>query len=105
MNKVKDARYKDITARSILYAVLVIVALYYLAPLFLMILTSFRSMDEIRVGQLIEWPKSFSFDAWHAAWNQVQIGARDELGLQPYFMNSIRMVIPSVLLSTLFGAL
>ena len=105
MNKVKDARYKDITVRSVLYAVLVIVALYYLAPLFLMILTSFRSMDEIRVGQLIEWPKSFSFDAWHAAWNQVQIGARDELGLQPYFMNSIRMVIPSVLLSTLFGAL
>jgi glucose/mannose transport system permease protein len=105
MNKVKDARYKDITGRSILYAVLVIVALYYLAPLFLMVLTSFRSMDEIRVGQLIEWPKSFSFDAWHAAWNQVQIGARDELGLQPYFMNSLRMVIPSVLLSTLFGAL
>jgi len=104
MNKVKDARYKDITARSILYAVLVIAALYYLAPLFLMIMTSFRSMDEIRMGQLIEWPKSFSFDAWHAAWNQVQIGARDELGLQPYFMNSIRMVIPSVLLSTLLGA-
>ncbi|WP_320824910.1 carbohydrate ABC transporter permease [Reinekea sp.] len=105
MNKVKEPRYKDITSRSLLYAVLVIAALYYLAPLFLMFLTSFRSMDEIRVGQLIEWPKSFSFDAWHAAWNQVQIGARDELGLQPYFMNSIRMVIPAVLLSTLFGAL
>ncbi|EAR11011.1 carbohydrate ABC transporter permease [Reinekea blandensis] len=103
--KVQDTRYKDITARSILYAVLVIAAIYYLAPLFLMIITSFRSMDEIRVGQLIEWPKSFSLDAWAAAWNQVQIGAREELGLKPYFINSIKMVIPSVAISTLLGAL
>ncbi|MEJ2042128.1 MAG: carbohydrate ABC transporter permease [Reinekea sp.] len=105
MNKVQDARYKAITSRAILYAVLVIVAIYYLAPLVLMVLTSFRSMDEIRLGQLIEWPKSFSLDAWLAAWNQVQIGAREELGLQPYFINSIKMVIPSVAISTLLGAL
>lgn len=103
--KVQDARYKQVTGRAVLYAVLVIVAIYYLAPLFLMILTSFRSMDEIRVGQLIEWPNSFSLDAWAAAWNQVQIGAREELGLKPYFINSIQMVIPSVLISTVLGAL
>lgn len=105
MNKVRDARYKAVTGRAILYAVLVIAALYYLAPLVLMVLTSFRSMDEIRLGQLIEWPKSFSFDAWLAAWNQVQIGAREELGLKPYFINSFKMVIPSVAISTLLGAL
>lgn len=104
-HKVQDARYKAVTGRAVLYAVLVIVALYYLAPLFLMIVTSFRSMEEIRVGQLIEWPKTFTFDAWSAAWNEIQIGAREELGLKPYFMNSLRMVIPSVLLSTGFGAL
>ncbi len=104
MKQVKDARYANITSRAILYAILVIVALYYLAPLFLMVLTSFRSANEIRMGQLIEWPQSFSFEAWQAAWNQVQIGAREQLGLQPYFINSIKMVIPSVLLSTLLGA-
>ena len=103
--RLQDARYKAITGRAILYGVLVIAAIYYLAPLVLMILTSFRSMDEIRLGQLIEWPKSFSLDAWAAAWNQVQIGARDELGLKPYFVNSFKMVIPSVAISTLLGAL
>lgn len=105
MIKVRDKRYSDITGRAILYAVLVIVALYYLAPLVLMIVTSFRSMDEIRVGQLIEWPKSFSFDAWKEAWSEVQIGARDDKGLRPYFINSLQMVIPSVFISTLLGAL
>ncbi|MFQ3228691.1 carbohydrate ABC transporter permease [Reinekea sp.] len=105
MIKVRDKRYSDITGRAILYAVLVIVALYYLAPLVLMIVTSFRSMDEIRIGQLIEWPKSFSFDAWKEAWSEVQIGARDDKGLRPYFINSLQMVIPSVFISTLLGAL
>lgn len=104
-NKIQNARYKEVTGRTVLYAVLVIAAIYYLAPLILMFVTSFRSMDEIRVGQLIEWPKTFTFDAWHAAWNQVQIGAREELGLRPYFINSIQMVIPSVAISTILGAL
>ncbi len=105
MSNIKNKRYAEITTRSILYAVLVIAALYYLAPLFLMITTSFRTANEIRMGQLIEWPKTFSFEAWSSAWNQIQIGARDDKGLQPYFWNSIRMVIPSVLISTAVGAI
>lgn len=105
MIKVRDKRYSEVTGRAILYAVLVIVALYYLAPLMLMVMTSFRSMDEIRIGQLIEWPKSFTFDAWREAWSEVQIGARDDKGLRPYFINSLQMVIPSVFISTLLGAL
>jgi glucose/mannose transport system permease protein len=105
MIKVRDKRYSEVTGRAILYAVLVIVAIYYLAPFILMVVTSFRSMDEIRMGQLIEWPKSFNFDAWREAWSEVQIGARDEKGLRPYFINSLQMVIPSVFLSTLLGAL
>ncbi|MHA7881160.1 MAG: carbohydrate ABC transporter permease [Saccharospirillum sp.] len=105
MAKMTEKRYSDITGRAVLYGVLLIVAAYYLVPLLIMILTSFRSMDEIRMGQLLELPRSFTFDAWHQAWNQVQIGARSELGLRPYFINSIKMVIPAVAISTLLGAL
>jgi glucose/mannose transport system permease protein len=53
-------RYQPVTGRAILYGVLVIVALYYLLPLILMILTSVRSMEDIRMGQLIAWPESIS---------------------------------------------
>lgn len=105
MAKSKNPSYASINGRAVLYAVLIIVAAYYLLPLILMIVTSFRSMDEIRMGQLIEWPKTFSFDAWSMAWSEVQIGAREERGLRPYFINSILMVIPSVAISTILGAL
>ncbi|WP_428241357.1 carbohydrate ABC transporter permease [Gynuella sp.] len=100
-----DKRYAAITGRTIVYSVLIIVAIYYLVPLLLMVLTSFRSMNEIRLGQLIEWPKSFSSEAWSEAWSQAQIGARDEKGLRPYFINSILIVIPAVSISTILGAL
>ena len=105
MAKSKNPSYANINGRAVLYGVLIIVAAYYLLPLILMIMTSFRSMDEIRLGQLIEWPKSFSLDAWSMAWSEVQIGAREERGLRPYFINSILMVIPSVAISTILGAL
>ena len=104
-NAMTDKRYAEITSRTIIYSILFIVALYYLIPLVIMVLTSFRSMDEIRLGQLIEWPKSFTFEAWAEAWNQAQIGARDEKGLKPYFINSLQMVIPAVAISTVLGAL
>lgn len=100
-----EKRYSNVSGRAVLYGVLIIIAAYYLLPLILMITTSFRSMDEIRMGQLIEWPKSFALDAWSMAWSEVQIGARDQKGLRPYFINSIIMVIPSVAISVLLGAL
>lgn len=100
-----NKRYQPVTGRAILYGVLIIVAAYYLLPLILMILTSVRSMEDIRMGQLIAWPESFSLEAWRQAWSEVQIGARSETGLKPYFINSIKIVIPAVAISTILGAL
>jgi glucose/mannose transport system permease protein len=105
MAKSNNRGYAKINGRAVLYGVLIIIAAYYLLPLVLMIMTSFRSMDEIRMGQLIEWPKSYSLDAWSMAWSEVQIGAREDRGLRPYFLNSIQMVIPAVAISTILGAL
>ncbi len=98
-------RYSPVTGRAILYGILIIVAIYYLVPLALMISTSFRSMDEIRLGQLIDLPGSFTLEAWRLAWDEAQIGARSARGLKPYFINSLIMVIPSVIISVLIGAI
>jgi len=105
LSELGQKRYKQVTYRSILYGVLIIAALYYLVPLLLMILTSFRSTEELRMGQLLEWPDKFSLEGWSQAWNQAQIGARTEKGLQSYFINSIQIVIPAVTISTVIGAL
>ncbi|MEX0584871.1 MAG: carbohydrate ABC transporter permease [Natronospirillum sp.] len=105
MTDYNRTRYADVTGRSVLYAILVIGALYYLLPLALMITTSFRSMDEIRMGQLIDWPRSFTLDAWRLAWSEAQIGGQRSQGLKPYFINSLLMVVPAVAISTVLGAL
>ncbi|BCE00113.1 carbohydrate ABC transporter permease [Marinicellulosiphila megalodicopiae] len=100
-----NTKYKKITKRSLLYALIIVIAAYYLLPLILMVVTSFRSMEEIRIGQLIQWPKSFNFDAWSQAWNEAQIGAREDKGLKPYFINSLLIVIPAVVITTVLGAI
>ena len=89
--------------RIVLYLLLLLFLLYYIAPLYVMLSTSFKSLDEIRTGNLLSLPQAVSFDAWRRAWSSACTGTTCE-GLQPYFWNSIKMVIPAVAISTVVGA-
>jgi glucose/mannose transport system permease protein len=90
--------------RWILYTLLALFALYYLMPLFVMVTTSLKSLEEIRTGSLIALPREITFDAWTTAWSGACTGIQCE-GLQPYFWNSVLLAVPAVALSTLIGAL
>ncbi|WP_431686954.1 carbohydrate ABC transporter permease [Hahella sp. NBU794] len=90
--------------RGLIYAVLLTAALFYLLPLVVMVLTSFKTMDDIRSGNLISWPTEFVFDAWSKAWSTACTGVRCE-GVEGYFWNSVQIVVPAVLISTFLGAL
>src|SRR5690606_35157550 len=90
--------------RWLLFAVLGLFALYYLLPLFVMITTSLKGLDEIRTGTLISLPQAVTFDAWIKAWDAACVGVRCD-GLKPYMWNSVAMVVPAVLISTALGAL
>ena len=90
--------------RIVLYAVLALFALFYLLPLFVMIVTSFKSLDEIRLGDMLGLPQAPTTDAWAAAWQTSCIGLTCE-GLKGYFWNSIKMVVPAVFISTILGSL
>ncbi|AWK88558.1 sugar ABC transporter permease [Azospirillum thermophilum] len=68
-----------------------------------MLSTSLKSIDEIRSGSLLSLPREISLEAWGHAWNKACIGV-DCSGLAPYFWNSLLLVVPSVLISTLIGA-
>ncbi len=87
-----------------LYAVLFLFALYYLLPLFVMVTTSLKSLEEIRTGSLVALPRDVTFDAWAKAWSGACTGIQCE-GLRPYFWNSVLMAVPAVILSTLIGAM
>ena len=90
--------------RWIIYAVLGLAALLYLLPLFVMVVTSLKDLDEIRTGSLVSLPQSFYIDAWVKAWSSACTGVSCE-GLKGYFWNSVLIVVPAVLLSTIIGAL
>ena len=87
-----------------LYLMLGLFALFYLMPLFVMVTTSLKSLDEIRTGDLISLPREFTFEAWATAWSTACTGIQCE-GMKPYFWNSVLIAIPGVVLSTLLGAM
>jgi glucose/mannose transport system permease protein len=90
-------------ARIAIYAVLIFFAVYYLLPLYVMVVNSVKPLDEIRQGAMLSLPGAFTLDPWRSAWSTAQIGVQPT-GLRPYFVNSILMVAPAVLVSTLIGA-
>ena len=90
--------------RVLLWVILILFALFYLAPLYVMIATSLKSAEEIRAGNLLALPVAPSFDAWAKAWSSACVGV-ECTGIGRFFFNSVKMVIPAVLLSTVIGAL
>ncbi|RSZ55697.1 carbohydrate ABC transporter permease [Massilia atriviolacea] len=90
--------------RILIYALLALVALYYLAPLYVMLTTSFKSLEQIRTGTILDLPMQPSTEAWTRAWSGACTGVRCE-GLAPYFWNSVSMTIPAVLISSLIGSI
>jgi glucose/mannose transport system permease protein len=90
--------------RVLLWAILILFALFYLAPLYVMIATSLKSVEEIRAGNLLALPVAPTFDAWAKAWSSACVGV-ECTGIGRFFFNSVKMVIPAVLISTVVGAL
>jgi glucose/mannose transport system permease protein len=90
--------------RAFIYLVLLLFALFYLLPLFIMAVNSLKPLSEITGGNMMAMPREWTLDAWRAAWSTAQIGVQPT-GLRPYFWNSIQMVVPAVVISTVLGAL
>ena len=94
----------SVLVRAAIYAVLLVFAVYYLLPLYVMLVNSVKPLDEIRQGNMMSLPQLFTLDPWRSAWSTAQIGVQPT-GLKPYFLNSVLMVIPAVAMSTLLGAM
>jgi glucose/mannose transport system permease protein len=88
----------------ILYTVLIAFAVFYLLPLLVMLLTSFKTMDDVRTGSLVSWPEPVTFEPWVTAWLSACVGV-ECVGIRGFYLNTIVMAVPSVLVATLVGAL
>jgi glucose/mannose transport system permease protein len=82
----------------ILYGTLIVVALYYLLPLYVMIVTSLKGMPEIRLGNIFSPPLEITLEPWAKAWATACTGLNCD-GLSRGFWNSVRITVPSVILS------
>ena len=100
--KIQKFSTRDTVFRYGLYAVLILFALYYLFPLYVMVSTSFKDIEEIRSGGILSLPQDPSFWAWGHAWSEACSGIVCN-GLKPYFYASLRMTVPAVIISTMIG--
>jgi glucose/mannose transport system permease protein len=100
----EPARHSAAT-RFVIYGLLVFFALVYIVPLVVMVMTSLKPLDEVTGGNMFAPPRHLTFDPWVQAWGEARIGVSETAGIKGYFWNSIKMVVPAVIISTLLGAL
>jgi len=93
-----------LVGRVLIYTLLILFALYYLMPLFVMVTTSLKSLDDIRSGNLVSLPQAITLEPWFKAWGTACTGVFCG-GLKGNFMNSVSFVLPAVVISTLIGAM
>ena len=91
-------------ARLGVYAFLLCASLFFLMPLYIMLVTSFKTMDEIRLGNIFAFPVSITVEPWVAAWTSACTGVSCD-GIRGGFWNSLMIVIPSTILPIFLGAL
>ena len=94
----------QILLRLLLWAILILFAIWFLLPAYVVVGTSMKDLEEIRGGSLLALPHELNFSAWRHAWSEACIGV-ECTGLEPYFWNSVRMALPAVVISTMLGAL
>ncbi len=95
---------RALSGRNImLYGTLLVAALYYLLPLYVMIVTSLKGMPEIRLGNIFSPPLEITFEPWAKAWASACTGLNCD-GLSRGFWNSVRITVPSTLISILVAS-
>ena len=95
---------RALSGRNImLYGTLLVAALYYLLPLYVMIVTSLKGMPEIRLGNIFSPPLEITLEPWAKAWASACTGLNCD-GLSRGFWNSVRITVPSTLISILVAS-
>lgn len=90
--------------RVLIYAILVLFAIWYLVPVYVMLITGFKSQQEaLQIQTMWTPPRIIGFRSFQMAWS----GSEESsiVGLQQGFWNSVQLVVPATILSALIGSL
>ena len=95
---------KKISRRNvIIYGILLFASIYYLLPLYVMVVTSLKGMPEVRLGNVFFPPLEIVFEPWVKAWSEACTWLNCD-GLSRGFWNSVVITIPSVIISILVAS-
>jgi glucose/mannose transport system permease protein len=81
--------------RVLLTAALVLATLFYLLPVYVMVINGFKSAANVGIDRMWELPESLNAGGYQDAWNR----------LDQNMWTSALLVVPATLVSSLFGAL
>jgi glucose/mannose transport system permease protein len=82
--------------RALLYLPLVLAAFFYLVPMYIMLVTGFKGFEEVNLKTMWNLPAAgLQLDNYVEAFSK----------LAPYLWNSVNMVFPAAILSSILGSL
>ena len=81
--------------KQLLYIPLIGMAIFYLLPMYVMLATGFKSFAEVDLKTMWNLPQGIAFDNYIEAYSK----------LAPSLWNSVKMVVPATLLSSMLGSL
>ncbi|MFN3705262.1 MAG: carbohydrate ABC transporter permease [Thermoflexales bacterium] len=88
-------------SRALLYAVMIALAAFFVLPVYLLVITSFKDFSEVSLNRMWDWPTQLSLESFNRAWN----GGQGTTGMRGSFLNSVLMVLPATVISCLLGSL
>lgn len=83
------------SSRFLVYGALVIAAAAFMLPVYLVLLTSVKGIEEVNLSTMWAFPRAFSLDSFARAFELLRVG----LG------NSFALVIPGTIISAVLGSL
>jgi glucose/mannose transport system permease protein len=90
-------------ATIMVYGVLIVAAVYYVIPLYVMVMTSLKGLEEVRIGNIFAPPLEITFQPWVKAWTSACTGLYCQ-GLSVGFWKSVNITVPSVIVSIAVGS-
>jgi glucose/mannose transport system permease protein len=81
--------------RALAYAVMALFAAFYLLPVYLLLITSFKSFEEVSLSRMWDLPQGLSLDSFARAWEVLKLS----------YANSIALVVPATAISCALGSL
>ena len=80
------------------YVFLTMCALFFAVPLYVIIVTSFKTMLQITEGEIFSLPREWTLEPWYKAWNTLCTGLECN-GIKTGFVNSLKILFPSIFFS------